>query len=778
VSGNPSFRELLRRVRETALQAHAHQDLPFEQLVDALNPKRNLNRNPLFQVMFALQNAPLGELRTKDLLLELLPNESMIAKFDLGFTLTETEAELEGVIDYALDLFDPETIDFMVMYYQRMLEQAVEAPHVRLSKIKLLSAKETEQLIYEENQTAIEYPQSKLIQLLFEEQVERTPAVVAVECGSQSMSYAELNARANQLAHYLRQFGIGPESKVGICMERCPELMVALLGVLKAGGAYVPMDPSYPVDRLAFMLEDAQILVLLTMSSLHERLPAMAAVVIELDEIGEKLADQSCDNPQPTTSGGNAAYVIYTSGSTGKPKGVVVTQAGLTNYLLWAGLTYSANGSLVAPLHSSIGFDLTVTSLYLPLLHGSRIVLFNDKIGVQELIDVFDESRRFDLLKLTPSHLDLISPSVAGGQPRLSVGTLVIGGEALSYSQVAAWRQHSPATRLINEYGPTETVVGCCVYEVATDDLAAGNIPIGKPIANMAMYVLDEEMEPVPVGFAGEIYIGGIGLAQGYLKRPALTAERFVPNPFGKLGGERLYRTGDLGHWCRGGNIEYLGRIDEQIKILGYRIEPGEIESALREYPGIRDAVVVAREDSSSGKRLVAYLMPDKTSDIEVPVLREILRNKLPAHMVPAAFVVLEAIPLTANGKIDRAALPRPELQDLNRTTILPQTQIEHWLADLWQQELKISNISIDDSFFDLGGNSLSLVRMHSLLIESGKVTVSLIDLFRYPTIRSLARFLENPGALSDTVAQGQARGARQREAMAARVLARRAGND
>src|SRR5229473_2311589 len=520
-------------------------------------------------------------------------------------------------------------------------------------------------------------------------------------------------------------------------------MVVGLLGILKAGGAYVPLDPEYPPERLGYMLEDARVPVLLTQERIRERLPESDARIVELDKEWEQIARESSEDLPSVTEGENAAYVMYTSGSTGRPKGVVVTHGGLTNYLLWGAGNYAMEGRAGAPIHSSISFDLTITSLYVPLIRGDHIILFGNKKNIEEVTDTLAASRDLGLLKVTPSHLEALTLHGAGAF-RGVVQVLIIGGEALSQQQLMKWREECPETRLINEYGPTETVVGCCSYEVAERDALSGSVPIGRPIANTQMYVLDLDLHPVPVGVAGELYIGGAGLGRGYLNQPGMTAEKFVANPYSKESGARMYRTGDLGRWRTDGELEFLGRIDEQVKIRGYRIEPGEIEAVLREQGGVREAAVVAREEEGQ-KRLVAYVVWEEgDGKPSVGELRKVLQGRLPEYMVPSAFVFLERLPLTANGKLDRRALPKPgERPEQGREYVGPRTAVEEILCGIWAKVLGLERVGVEDNFFELGGHSLLATQAVSQVRKAFSVELELRRLFESPTVMELAKAIE-----------------------------------
>jgi len=607
LSHDPTFMELLKRVRQVTSEAYTHQEVPFEKLVEALQPERNLSYSPLVQVTFVLQNVPSFTNIMADVAIStmLIPNKT--AKFDLTVYLTEEKnGEITVTAEYNSALFKSETIARWLTHYQTLLVNIISNSNQLIVELPLLTEAEQHQILVEWNDTTTDYPADKCIQQLFEAQVERTPDNIAVIFEQEQLTYHELNHRANQLAHYLQSLGVGPDVLVGICMERSIEMVIGLWGILKAGGAYVPLDPTYPAKRLAFMVEDAQVPVLLSQTSLRTILPVTAAQIIWLDENQATLSTYSPLNPaNHANHGDNLAYVIYTSGSTGNPKGAMIIHRGLTNYLWWAIQAYEVVKGQGSPVHSSLSFDLTVTSLFTPLLVGAKVILLPESRDVEALQTVLENQSNFSLVKITPAHLEILSQLLSPQKASKQVNRYIIGGEALFYEQLAFWRKYAPTTHLINEYGPTETVVGCCVYEVKAEDVLVGTVPIGRPIANTQLYILDAHLQPVPIGVTGELYIGGAGLARGYLNRPELTAEKFIPNPFGE---GRLYKTGDLARYLPDGNIEFLGRIDHQVKIRGFRIELGEIEAVLGSQPMIEQAIVTLKERPSGDKQLVAYL--------------------------------------------------------------------------------------------------------------------------------------------------------------------------
>ena len=610
LSGNPSFRELLRRVREVSLGAYAHQDLPFEKLVEELSPERDLSQNPLFQVSFVLQNAPMPALELAGLTLTPISTSSRTSKFDLTMFLRESEEGLICAIEYNTDLFEAATIERMFNHFETLLRGAVQNPDCAIGELPLLSQQEREQLLIGWNQTAEPCPR-ELVSEMFEAQAERTPEAMAVLGPGEQLSFAELNQRANQLARALKQRGMGPENLVAVAMERTADMVVALLAVLKSGAAYVPIDPNYPKDRLAFMLEDCQARLLLTHERVIEKLPACPAEVLCVDQNWSSISGFAGENFPSGATPDNLAYVIYTSGSSGRPKGAMILHRGLTNYLAWAAKAYGVRPGGPVPLHSSISFDLTVTALYVPLICGAAVELLPEAAGIEALTSALRQGAERALVKITPAHLELLARQLKPFEARNRTRSFIIGGESLAADTVRFWLENAPQTVLINEYGPTETVVGCCVYKVNGTRRRATSVPIGRPIANTQLYILDRHLQPVPIGIPGELHIGGRGVARGYLNRPELTAEKFIANPFSTDPNSRLYKTGDLARYLADGNIEYLGRIDQQVKVRGFRIELGEIEAVLKEHAGVADGVVVAREDEPGNKQLVAYVVAD-----------------------------------------------------------------------------------------------------------------------------------------------------------------------
>jgi amino acid adenylation domain-containing protein/non-ribosomal peptide synthase protein (TIGR01720 family) len=729
---NPPFLQFLATVRQTTLDAQQHQDLPFELLVDELRPERNLSHSPIFQAMLVWENTrSSAPVELAGLTMTPLEFDSGTAKFDLTLFLEDGARGLEAVWEYCAGLFDPDTIARIAIHFETLLRSIVADPSCPVGELPILTVAERRQLLVDWNATDEAAPETRCFHQLFEAQVERAPAAVAAEYGGESLTYRELNARANQLAYRLRAIGIGAESLVGLYCGRSLELMVAVLGVLKAGAAYVPLDAAYPRERLSFMLADAQAALILTQEELASRLPEGAARLC-LDTEWESVGAYPTGNVNTPSGPDDLAYVLYTSGSTGKPKGAQILHRGLTNYLTWAVRAYDVEGGSGAPVHSSISFDATITSWFVPLLAGRKVALAPEGADIEALSALLQSEENFSLVKITPAHLEALSHLLPEHAAARGARAFVIGGEALFGKQLAFWQRHAPQTRMINEYGPTETVVGCCVYEASPSYDYASAVPIGRPIANTQLYVLDANLEPVPVGVAGELFIGGAGVARGYHNRPELTAEKFLANPFGS---GRIYRTGDLVRRLPDGNLVYLGRLDDQVKIRGFRVELGEVEAVLMRHAGVQEAAVVVDEQQGR-KRLVAYIVPRDAAP-QIAGLRAHMAATLPDYMIPALFVAVPAMPLTPNGKVDRRALPAPEAAPA-AAFVAPRTAAEETLAQIWRNVLGIETVGIHDNFFELGGDSIATIQVVSRAREAG-VHLTPKQTFQHQTIASLA---------------------------------------
>ncbi len=758
LSGNPTFRELLGRVRDVTLGAFAHQDVPFEKLVEELQPERDTSRTPLFQVMFSLQNAPLPPLRMGDIEISLLDDETEVSPFDLSFDVTEQADGLLCTLEYNTDLFDGATVRSMLKHFGVLLDAAVTDPSANLSALPLLTDEERHQLVFEWNETRRDFPRDRCVHELFEEQVARSPEAVALVCGGERLTFAELNARANRLARHLRACGVGAESWVGILLEREVWAGVALLSVLKAGGAWFALDPAYPPLRLAFMLEDAGASVLLTTTRLAALLPAHGARVVCLDAEAQQVEAHAASDLGLVAGPDNLAYLVYTSGTTGRPKGTLVEHRSLVN----TSLAFAAQHRLTPRdrllQFASLSFDVAAEEFFGAWLAGARAVMrpAHDFDTVGEFVR-FVEREGLTLANLPASFwaewLTTLEDQRNGDDDEThgallpsTLRRIVVGNEKTLSTALESWRQIvGSRVEWSNAYGPTETTVTASNYEPceAGAHLRTHAVPIGRPIANAELYVLDARQQLVPVGVIGEIYVGGPGVARGYHRRPALTAERFVPHPYARFPGLRLYRTGDLGRFLLDGNIEFIGRADEQVKIRGFRVEVGEIEAVLRQHPEVREGAVAACSDERGGIRLVAYVVP-RTPEAELRDLREFLREQLPEYMLPSAIVRLEVFPLMPNGKLDRKALPAPDSagSEADGPYVAPRSELERLIAGVWREALGVKRVGVRDNFFNLGGHSLLLIRVNNRLREALRMDLTIVELFKYPTVSALAEHL------------------------------------
>ena len=754
-----TVRELLRQVRTTAIEAYAHQDLPFERLVEALQPRRDLSRNPVFQVVFQLF-AGHGH-GSAQAVLPTIDVQATTAKFDLTVHMTECAEGLFARFEYSTDLFDASTIARLAAHYERLLTAMAARPDHPAARLTFLSESEQQQRLVDWNTTTSAYPRDASLQELFEAQVARTPDNLAVCFDGVELTYRGLNRRANALAATLRDFGIGPDVPVAVLVERSLEMVVAVVATIKAGGAYVPMDPAYPAERIRLMLADTAAPVLLTQVRLRQGVPPGDTHVVLLDTpgTGTSTADER-DVPggaNPTS----LAYIIYTSGSTGVPKGVAVEQRSVVRLVRNTTYIQFAASDRIAQV-SSFSFDAATFEIWGALLNGAALIGIRKDIA----LSAADFARTLQDERITTMFLTAaLLRHVASEVPDAfrSMRTMMFGGEAADPESVARVLAHGRPQRLINGYGPTESTTFATCYEVDAVPPGAVTVPIGRPISNTQVYVLDQRRQLVPTGVAGELFIAGDGLARGYLNDAALTADRFVPHPFSSEPGARLYRTGDRVRQRADGVIEYLGRLDHQLKVRGFRVEPGEIEAVLRGYDGVRDVLVMLREDRPGDRRLVVYVVTSDGGPIRGLELRRALQERLPDYMVPSAVVCLPALPLNANGKVDRRRLPSPDLSAGFGPGVAPSTELECAIADIWRETLQIEHAGVDDNFFDLGGHSLLMAQIHSRLKTALSRDVPMIDLFRFPTVRSLAGHLAsaqpNTGFLRDT----QERATRQR---------------
>jgi amino acid adenylation domain-containing protein len=736
--GDPTVRELLTRVRETALGAYMHQDIPFDKLVEELRPERSLTHHPLAQVIFTMQNVPREMMSIRDISLKGEPLEWGAAKNELHLFTAEPGAEADGSIhgamEYATELYEGWRIRRLLEHLERMLEGMVLDEGGRVMELPMMSEQERQEVIVDWNQTTAEYPRERCAHELYERRVELAPDAVAVAQEGKHLSYRELNRRANQLAHYLRERGVGAEVKVGLCVERGLGMIVGLLGVMKAGGAYLPLDTGYPLERLTYMIEDSGCPVIVTTEPLLEELLVTRAqiVKIDIDNDWPAIADESDGNPELMTGPANLAYLIYTSGSTGRPKGVMVAHGGVCNLMEAQKEAFNVGDQSRVLQFASLSFDASVSEIFSAFAAGGSLHVYarESLMPGNDLVKALREDQ-ITTVTLPPTVL-----AALGQEELFHLETVISAGEACGAEIVERW---APGRRFLDAYGPTEITVCASIGEC---EAGSNRKPaIGRPISNTQIYILDHEMESVPVGVRGELYLSGAGLSRGYLGRPELTAERFTPNPFSRESGARFYRTGDLGRYDRDGQIEYLGRMDDQVKIRGYRIELGEIEAALRERPSIDQAVVVARQEEEGGQRLAAYLKAEEK--LNISELKEYLKKKLPDYMAPAFIVQLEELPLTANGKIDRKALPKPEV-NIETEYAGPRTAVEEILCGIWSDVLKVERVGVLDNFFDLGGNSLSAFRVISRLRKALDIEVPLLSLFETGTISEFAKRIEN----------------------------------
>ncbi len=740
LSDDPTFRELLDRVRQVTLDAYTYQEMPFEKLVEELKPDRNVS-NPFFQTMFVVQNVSMPTLTLRDVKLSTIEVQRDSAKFDLMFTLDHKEGEPVMVAEYSKDLFERATIERMLKHYLRLLEGVVNNPDVAISKLPMLSAEEQYDLTHGCNQTKRDFPTDQLVHQLFEARAAANPDAIAIQYEEEQMTYRELNERANQLAHLLKQDGVGPESVVGIYLERSPNMIVALLSILKAGGAFVAFDPAFPKDRIGFMMEDSEVPVILTQESLADLLPEHNARVFCLDAQWGDVANNSRSNLPNEATLENLVYLIFTSGSTGRSKGVQVEHRNLLNYLYAieevAQLGDGASYGNVSTLSADVGH----TAIFPALCRGGTLhIIAQDRLTDPDLMAEYFEKHPVDCLKIVPTHLAALMAT----QPLkvLPLKGAVVGGETLRWDMIERVEQYRDDVWLINHYGPTEVTIAGVVYKVEKEQAMRQTVtvPLGRPLGNVQVYVLDKHLQPVPYGVAGEVYFGGAGITRGYIKRPDLTAERYLQDPFQPDPNARFYRTGDLAKRHPDGRLEFLTRADTQVKIRGYRVELGEVETVIGQHPLVKENVVMAREDVPGDRRLVAYLVKNEGVEGGTSDVRNYLKEILPDYMVPAVFVYLDAIPLTANGKIDRRILPAPEAEMMEQNEyIAPSTEFEERIASIWEEVLHVERVSVKDNFFDLGGHSLMVTQVVSRVNKEFGVKMPLRMLFEAPTVTDLA---------------------------------------
>jgi amino acid adenylation domain-containing protein len=745
LSGNPTFKQLLQKIRKITLDAYAHQDLPLEKLVMELKPERSSSHTPLFQVVFVLQSAPSHPPELTNLSATYLEVDTETAKFDLILSITDTPQGLKTGFEYNVDLFEESTIARMLEHFRTLLEGIAAAPEQRISQLPLLPAPERRLLLEEWNEAKADYPREKTIHQLFDEQAARTPNAVAILDGQEQTTYAQLAARANQLAHHLQSLGVAPDTGIGVYLERSTDLVVALLAILKAGGAYVPLDRSYPRERLSFMIQDAGLGIIITQGSLQSPLPEFQGTLVRLDQDQPQIGKLPATSPLSATQASQLAYIIYTSGSTGKPKGTCIPHRGVTRLVINANYARLDSTDVLAQI-SNVSFDAATWEIWGALLNGARLVIlskdtflspkaFGDAIRAKGITGMFLTSALFNqMARENPEGLN-------------NLRHLIFGGEIADPKSVQEVLAKAPATRLVNAYGPTETTTFALCHQIHASD-GSRSVPIGKPISNTEIYVLDQNQQPVPLGVPGELHIGGDGLARGYLNRPELTAEKFIPHPFKAHGDARLYKTGDLVRFLPSGDLDFISRIDFQVKIRGFRVELGEIENVLTQHPAVKQCIVIARADGPAlDKRLVAYCVIDHAKISSISALREHLLDKLPDYMVPAFFVRLEELPLTPNGKVNRAALPAPETTSAEAPEkILPRNATEQQLVRIWENVLGVNPVGLRDNFFELGGHSLLAVQLVAQIEKNFGKKLSVSTIFQYRTVEQLSRLLREEG--------------------------------
>jgi amino acid adenylation domain-containing protein len=748
-SGDPTFAQLLQRLRQTCLEAYEHQDLPFERVVEELQPGRDLSRPPFFQVMFNFENLPENDIDMGEVVVERVPSDWGVALLDMLVELAWQDEALSGTLLYNSDLFDRGRIDRMIDHYQILLEKIVLNPNQRISTLPILTGAEQQTIIVDWNDTRRDIAY-EFVHHRFEKQVERDPQAIAFELHSQRLTYGELNARVNQLARYLCSLGVGPDVLVVIYLERSVEMVLSVLAVLKAGGAYVPLDFSEPNRRLANFIEDTQPLVIITQSYFSPQLPEHSAKAVYLDREEQVVSQYSSANLEVSLDSQNLAYLIFTSGSTGRPKGVMIDHRGFSNFMHWLQATLTLTPEDRVLHRTTFGFDASVREFFWPLIAGARLVMVSEQDAKDPVYNVrYMAEKHITCASFGSTQLQFILDS-PGIDDCKTLRMVITGNEALLYDVMENYYQRLDVP-LYNAYGPTETTMYATRWrcELGKYD---HKVSIGRPNPNYRVYILDSNMQPVPIGVPGELYIGGICLARGYINRPGLTADRFVPDPFTKEPGERLYRTGDHVRYLPDGNIEFLGRIDFQVKIRGYRIELGEIEAVLSAHPAVKQAAVSVWENDDMGKYLAAYLVYSHRSSPSVAEIRQYLHQCLPDYMLPVTYLSMESLPRTSNGKINRAGLPKPELdrKQLETSYVAPRTPVEKKLAEIWSKLVGLEEIGVHDDFFEIGGHSLLAARLIFNLRQEFQVDFPIASLFQYPTIASFAAQLESPSPKGD----------------------------
>jgi len=755
MAGDPTFRETISRVRETLLEAYTNQEILFEQLLTSLRIERDPGKTPLFQIIFILQHNPAGRawrsaLNLPGLEIQPIFTHTGTAKYDLTVEVEELPAGLTVSMEYNTDLYDRDTLDRLAGHYLELLRGAIARPETKLSRLPMLTSKDWEEILHW-NDTRTDYPSRLCVNQVFEEYAARDPDAVALRLEGQVLTYGQLNQRANQLAHHLRGIGVGAEVVVGLACDRSFELIVALMGILKAGGVYLPLDVNYPAERLAWMIEDSRAPLVLTQSHLAAR-SGLRSILPErtrylyLDTDWPEISEAPSINPVQITKPDHLAYVMYTSGSTGRPKGTAIPHRGIVR--LVKGVTYAElSASDVFLQFSTISFDASTWEIWGALLNGARLAIFPPGQPSFEALSRILQDEGVSFLFLTSGFFHQMVEQHLDGLKQVRI--IASGGDVVSASHVKTLLAGSRGGVFINGYGPTENTT-LVTTQTFREPAEIGNVlPIGRPVANTTVYILDDDLQPLPVGVVGELYTGGDGLARGYLHQPGLTAEKFVPNPFGNS--QRLYRIGDLARWRSDGTIEFLGRRDFQVKIRGFRIELGEIESSLDAHPDVKASAVIARGISSDTKRLIGYVVPQPDAELNSSELRRHLAARLPEYMIPSTFVILNDLPLTENGKLNRQALPEPgsERPALETRYASPRTSAEKIVAQIWVEVLNLDQVGLEDNFFDLGGDSLLMLQVHTKIAAAFEGDIPMIWLFTYPTVRSIAERL-SAGAVQE----------------------------
>ncbi|HEX6719581.1 MAG TPA: amino acid adenylation domain-containing protein [Pyrinomonadaceae bacterium] len=738
LSRNPTFRQLLGRVRKVAFDAYAHQDLPFEKLVEELNPARDISQTPIFQVMFGLQNTPRATAHLPSLTVKRVAVDSRTAKFDLTLLMSETADGLSGWFEYSADLFDQSTIERLKQHFENLLTSITLNPDGRITNLPFITAHEQQKTLIDWNATKTRFPRQSCIHDLFEEQALRRPDAVAVIFNDRKTTYAELNRKANKLANYLRKQGVGPDVIVGLAVERSVEMMVGLLAILKAGGAYIPLDPSYPHERLLFMIKQADVKLILTQKHLLDSLPAAQAKLIALDSDNREIRSEDDQNLPRLSDAQNLAYIMFTSGSTGEPKGVSVTHRNVARLVKDTNYARFDAGEVFLQF-APITFDAATFEIWGPLLNGAKLVVTAPGIESLENLGHTIEHYGVTTLWLTAGLFHQMADT--GLRSLRGVRQLLAGGDVLSTPHVQKAIEALPNCQLINGYGPTENTTFTCCQRLKVDTISQ-SVPIGHPVSNTQVYVLSEDLQPVPIGVPGELFIGGDGLARGYLHDPSATAEKFQPNPFATEPGERLYRTGDQVRYRIDGSLEFLGRLDHQVKVRGYRVELGDVEFALSQHVDVKECVATTELSQTGEKRLIAFAVPVAGRTLRREQLRSFLNEKLPEYLVPSFIGILDSLPLTANGKIDRQALPKIEDLKFEEVFTYPRTPEEETIASIWRKLLGLEKVGIHDNFFELGGHSMLAVRLISEIEKVYNKKIPLSFLYQGATVEALAKLI------------------------------------